>query len=266
MKHAFFTLSLLLIAYSSTGCKPEAFGKSYGDYSANELQDLQLENIQNKIYSAFVQSQISKGAEGLLGLKDDLAKLAAQHANPLIRYWQGYLHYYLAVFYLTINDNAAAESAVGQGMDILESIERKNSEDYALLALLQSFSMQFKTGMAAGALSGKVKSNVGKAMKLDDQNLRAYYVAASNDYYTPEKYGGGKNVETYLKKAIELPDQKISNNTLPSWGKEEAYEMLIKFYIKNEDWVNAKKYFQEAAAKYPQSYAVGKLATQLVGR
>ncbi len=266
MKHAFFTLSLLLLAYSSTGCKQEAYGKAYGDYEANEFRALQLDNIQSKIYSAFVQSQISKSAERLLGLKDELAKLAAQHANPLIRYWQGYLHYYLAIYYLTVNDNAAAESTAGQGIDILESIERKNSEDYALLALVQSFSIQFVTGMAAGALSGKVKSNVGKAMKLDDQNLRAYYVAASNDYYTPEKYGGGKNVETYLKRAIELPEQKVSNNTLPSWGKEEAYEMLIKFYIKNEDWANAKKYFQEVAAKYPQSYAIGKLATQLVGK
>ena len=135
-----------------------------------------------------------------------------------------------------------------------------------MLALLQSFSIQFKSGMEAGAMSSKVKNNVKKAIKLDEQNLRAYYVAGSNDYYTPEKYGGGAEVENYLLKAISLPDQKIKSVVLPSWGKESAYEMLIKWYIKKENWAKAKQYFTEANTLYPQNYPISQLAVKLVNK
>ncbi len=267
MKQASFCFLLFLsIALFGSGCRYEVNGKSPADYSADELRRWQLENIQSRIYGAFAQSQISKSPQDLLKLKDELAKLAQQHANPLIRYWQGYLHYYLAIFYLTVENRAASEDAVMQGIKILESIEQKNSEDYALLALLQGFSMQFRSVIGAAVLSGKIESNINKAIQLDGQNLRAYYAAGSNDFYTPERYGGGKKVELYLKKAIQLPDQKVPNNTLPSWGKEESYEVLIRFYIRREDWTNAKKYFKEAIAKYPQSYLIGQLATQLVDK
>ena len=101
---------------------------------------------------------------------------------------------------------------------------------------------------------------------MDSTNLRGYYVFASNDFYTPEKYGGGQDAEKYLIKAISLPDQKIKNDYLPSWGKEESYEMLIKLYIKKEKWVLAKKYFQEGNKEYPESYTINQLASKLVGK
>ena len=144
-------------------------------------------------------------------------------------------------------------------------MKNKNSEDYALLAMLQGFSIQFK-GMKAMFISRDIKKNLKKAIAIDSTNLRAYYVFASNDYHTPEKYGGGKKAEEYLLKAISLPAQKIKNDYLPSWGKEEAYEMLIKLYIKKEKWELAKKYYKEGIKKFPESYTISQLATQLIGK
>lgn len=247
-------------------CQEEAYGMPYHEYPAQVLDSLRLDDIQTKINDAFVQSVMMKKADGLVSLKSDLDKLEKTHNNPLVKYWQGYLQYYYAIYHIQANNKPDSEKEILAGVDILDNIKNKNSEDLALMALLQSFSIQFKSGIEAGALSSKVKANIKKAIKLDDQNLRAYYVAGSNDYYTPEKYGGGTEVESYLLKAITLPDQKIKSIYLPSWGKDSAYEMLIKWYIKKENWAKAKQYFQEANALYPQNYPISQLAVKLVNK
>ena len=112
----------------------------------------------------------------------------------------------------------------------------------------------------------KIKKNVKKATQLDPDNLRAYYVHASNDYYTPEQYGGGKEAESLLKKAIALPEQKVKNNYLPSWGKEDAYILLTELYIKREKWTEAKTVYAEGIALYPESYMLNRLASKLIGK
>ncbi len=96
--------------------------------------------------------------------------------------------------------------------------------------------------------------------------MRAYYIAGSSDYYTPEKYGGGKKVAQHLHKAIELPTQKMPNAYLPSWGKAEAYEILIKWYIRKEKWDLAKEYFQQGVKEFPENYQLNQLAAKLVGK
>ena len=145
-------------------------------------------------------------------------------------------------------------------------MDKKNSEDYALLAMVQSFSIQFKAGMKAPFIANKVSKNGKLAMSMDENNPRAYYVLGSSDFYTPEQYGGGKEVEQLLKKAISLPAQATVNPYLPSWGIEEAYEMLVRFYIRTERWADAKHYYKEASKSYPDNYQIGQLASQLIDK
>ena len=266
MKNKLIFISLIGFALWYIQCKEDAYGRPYYEYSAASLDSLRLDDIQTKINNAFIQAIMTRKDEGLATLKRDLQTLDNSHHNPLVKYWQGYLQYYCAIYHIQADNKSASEQEVKSGIDILNNINNKNSEDLAMLALLQSFSIQFKSGIEAGSVSSKVKSNVKKAIKLDDQNLRAYYVAGSNDFYTPEQYGGGKEVENYLLKAVSLPDQQIKSIYLPSWGKDLAYEMLIKWYIKKEDWANAKKYFQIANGLYPQNYPISQLAIKLVNK
>ena len=224
-----------------------------------------LEGIQEKIYNSFVQGLINKSDSKLIAIDQQLRELQKENKQNLLAYWRGYTKYYHSIYFLQQKDAKNAEKRIDEGIEILGDIEQKNSEDYALLAMLQSFSIQFK-GMKAMFISQRVSKNVKAAMTIDAENLRAYYVGGSSDYYTPEKYGGGKKAEEYLKKAISLPSQKVKNAYLPSWGKEEAYEMLVKFYIKKERFEDAKKYYQEGIANFPQSYLLNQLAPKLVGK
>ncbi len=227
--------------------------------------DTLLLAIQSKIYDAFVQSLISKDNKALEKISNELENLNKSVDQNIILYWRSYLQFYSSIYHLKKGDEEMAEKEIDKGTDWMVKMNKKNAEDYALLAMLQGFSIQFK-GMKAMFISGDIKKNAKQAIAMDSTNLRGYYVYASNDYYTPEKYGGGKEAEEYLLKAISLPAQKLKNEYFPSWGKEESYEMLIKLYIKNEEWDLAKKYFQQGIKKYPDSYTINQLASKLVGK
>ncbi|MCF6308249.1 MAG: hypothetical protein L3J09_09855 [Flavobacteriaceae bacterium] len=221
--------------------------------------------IQEKIYNAFGHSFMAKNNNELNLLSKNLENLYSTNKNNIILYWKSYLQFYSSIYYLKKGDKETAEKEVGKGIDWLEEMKNKNSEGYALLAMLQGFGIQFK-GMKAMIVSSNIKKNIKRATAIDSTNLRAYYVFTSNDFHTPEKYGGGKEAEEYLLKAISFPAQKIKNDYLPSWGKEESYEMLIKLYIKKENWELAKKYFQEGNKEFPESYTINQLASKLVGK
>lgn len=261
---------LLLIILLFTSCEGNTNSVANRTISyqtqVEEVQpDIFLSGIQSKIYNAFVQSLMTKEDTNLLELSNRLKKLNETEQQKIIMYWQSYLQFYCSLFYLKNGDKKRAEKEIDQGIEWLDKMKNKNSEDYALLALLQSFGIQFK-GMRAMFISDEINKNAKLAIANDSTNLRAYYVYGSNDFYTPVKYGGGKEAEKYLLKAISLPAQKVKNEFLPSWGKEESYELLIRYYIGNEKWDLAKKYFQEAIKEYPESHTINQLATKLVGK
>jgi len=264
-------IRLLFISLLFVSCKGNTtnFDKSqivsYQSQTQSIQQDSLLVGIQGKIYNAFVQSFMTKNNDELDSLRKGLENLYSASKNNIILYWKSYLQFYSSIYYLKKGDKKISEKEIDKGIDWLDEMKNKNSEDYALLAMLQGFGIQFK-GMKSMIVSSNIKKNIKRAIAIDSTNLRAYYVYASNDFHTPEKYGGGKEAEEYLLKAISFPAQKIKNDYLPSWGKEESFEMLIKIYIKKEKWELAKKYFQEEIVAYPKSYTINQLASKLVGK
>jgi tetratricopeptide (TPR) repeat protein len=138
------------------------------------------------------------------------------------------------------------------------------SDFSTLLALMESFSIQYASGIEIPFISKRVKQNAEKALQLDSLNLRAFFVLGSNDFYSPEQYGGGKKTASYLIKAIKLNEQSVPNPYLPTWGKNSAYEMLIRFYINHKKFAEAKEYYQEAITMFPDDYMINKLAKELI--
>lgn len=240
-------------------------GPSYAMLVSQTDSEPLLKGIQAKIYGNFVQALMQKSNDELVKVEEQLEQLYQDKQQNIIQYWRGYNAFYHAIYFLQQGDLQEAEYRIDHGIELMDALEVKNSEDYALLAMMRSFSIQFK-GMKAMFISQTVNQEITAALAADPDNLRAHFVGGSNDYYTPEEYGGGKKVERYLKKAISLPAQKVPNDYLPSWGKEEAYEMLIKFYIRKKQWENAKTYYQQGIEELPDSYLLNQLASKLVGK
>lgn len=229
-----------------------------------DQKDTLLKNIQQKVINAFVNAQIIKSDKGLLEIEQALLNLMKNNNNGIIIYWYSYTCYYHSILFMSKKENKNSEKILEEGIIQLKNINSKNSEHLVLLALMESFSIQYASVINVPFISKRVKQNAEKALQLDSLNLRAYYVLGSNDFYTPEQYGGGKKAEGYLLQAIKLNDQSVSNPYLPSWGKNSAYEMLIRFYINHKQFAEAKKHYRKAIAMFPDDYLINKLAKELI--
>ena len=220
-----------------------------------------LYQIQDKVYNAFLSSFQDNSPKRLIEIEDELNKISNQ--NQMSVYWVAYAKYYEALHYLKTKNREEAQKILFSAINILEETEDKNSEMYALLAFLQSFSLQYHAGINAASVSTKIKENTEIALKSDSTNLRAWYVLGSTDYYTPIAFGGGKNCEKYLLKAISLKEQTIASSQMPSWGKSDAYALLIGFYIGKDNYVKAKEYVNEALLLYPDNYMINQYVETL---
>ncbi|MEM6804709.1 MAG: hypothetical protein AAF696_25150 [Bacteroidota bacterium] len=267
MRHLIILLSLAF-SLQSMSCVGNNFAAdtSVGAaYDVNISSDSLLAGVQMKIFNAFVASNVNGTTSQMEEIESALEKLYSESSQKLIMYWRAYVKYYLSIAHMQKGNEKQSEKEIDMGIRWLKEMKNKNSEDYALLAMMQGFSLQFK-GMKVMFLSSKVKANAKTAVELDPENIRANFVYASNDFYTPETYGGGKEAESYLLKALSLPAQKIENAYLPSWGREEAYEMLIKLYIKAEKWSKAKEYYAAGVKEFPRSYVINQLAAKLINQ
>ncbi|MEL6941550.1 MAG: hypothetical protein AAFO82_02695 [Bacteroidota bacterium] len=244
------------------------------EVSARDIQNYQatfvtmtdndgLEQMESRIQAAFYQSFIQQNPDELDKIVSELENMPT---NTWSDYWLAYAKFRKAVFHIAQNDTEQSESISKDALETVANIKEKTSEHYALQAMIHSFTIQFMRGIQAGVASQKVSSLLKKAKKLDDKNLRVYFVMGNQDFYTPEQYGGGKKVEEFLTQAIALDHQYNDNPILPTWGKDEAYELLLEFYIKNEEYEKAKTLFQEASTAYPNSYRLMQMGTKLVGK
>jgi len=272
MKTTLFYLVWTILTLNS--CKGNSY---YSEKQSIEIQnshdaflgtisqyDTLLNNIQQKVMDVFVNCKMSKSDKEMVDLEQTLLSLSEHKSNGIIIYWYSYTCYYHSILLMIEKDSKGSEKILDDGILRLNKAGNLNSEQLALLALMESFSIQYASNIETPAISRRVKQNAEKALQLDSLNLRAYYVLASNDFYTPEEYGGGKKASAYLKKAISLNDQSIVNPYLPSWGKSSSYEMLIRLKIKQKQFAEAKKYYHEAIDLFPDDYMINILSKDLI--
>jgi tetratricopeptide (TPR) repeat protein len=225
--------------------------------------DTLLNNIQQKVMNAFTQAKISQSDSTMVSLEQALADLHQKNNNSIVLYWYSYTCYYHSILLMIQKDLKGSEKILKVGIKMLKATNPKTSEQLALSALMESFSILYAPDMEVPSNSGRVTQYAEEALALDSLNLRAYYVLGASDFYTPEQYGGGKKAEGYLKKAVSLPDQSVRNPYLPSWGRNSAYEMLIRLYINHQQYDQAKTYYQQAIALFPGDYMISQLAGEL---
>ncbi len=172
--------------------------------------------------------------------------------QSLNKYWQGYCYVNIVACQLRFKEETKTDSILQEGISILNSVDRKNSDHYALLSMLNGISIKYCNITMLSITAQKSKLYAEEAIKLNDKNMRAYLAFAINDFFTPSLYSGGKLVDKNLTKALKLETRVDPNiKCLPSWGKDMVYEYLIKSYIKDKKYEQAKKYLLEAIKLFP---------------
>lgn len=187
------------------------------------------------IITTFILLSTSSFAQTALEIDTKLRESFAQQSSQPLEdqlkgvespYWQAYNYYKQAIFYSKTKQLEQSERAIQKGKDILFGIENKNSEDWTLLAALQSFSMQFYEMHEMLQQDQNFYTYVEKAMKLDASNPRIYVIAGIYDYHKPVFYGGGQKAKEYLEKSLLLFKDSSSDNY--QWGQNEAESYLKK--------------------------------------
>jgi tetratricopeptide (TPR) repeat protein len=68
-----------------------------------------------------------------------------------------------------------------------------------------------------------------KALKLDPNNPRLYYLRGMSLFGTPTQFGGGKDkAKPVFEKAVELYKQQKPKDLYPRWGQKQSEDMIVQ--------------------------------------
>lgn len=233
----------------------------------NKKDSSVLYNIESKIHTSLAFAFEQKDITQLNAMQRALYAERVNHSDNvgLYNYWLSYIDYFKTVVFMH-DEPELASDMVDEGIKRLkDSVLSRNSEDQALLGMLLALSITFHPGIRASVIQNEIEARCKKSVELDSENPRPYYVLGSSDFYTAAMFGGGKKCEKYLLQALERPAQRIANPYLPSWGREGAYELLIKYYLDmKKQPEKAREYFKRAHKEYPNSYLINQLAPRLI--
>lgn len=112
-----------------------------------------------------------------------------------------------------------------QLLDEADRISPNNSEVYCVRSMILLAGIKVNMMQRGMEYIMKAHSNLEKAIQLDPNNPRAYFLMGQQAYNTPEKFGGSKKEAlAYFEKAIELAEkQKDRANTINvNWGRKPA--------------------------------------------
>ncbi|QZT35895.1 hypothetical protein K5X82_11380 [Halosquirtibacter xylanolyticus] len=214
--------------------------------------------IQEKADSTIASCFKEKNDKNLLPLIERLRLEYKKQPVDLNLYWQGYLQYFQSIIKQTNGDKKGAKECINNAYKTLDKANQKNSESYALMALVRSYSINFNR-FSVIFISRDAIGFAKKAIKMEPNNPRGYYARGSHEFYTPSSMRKNKDAEKWLLKVIELSQNRQANPFTPSWGEQEAYELLIRLYQQTGEELKAKKTLHNALKKYPNNYQFKKL-------
>jgi len=197
---------------------------SHTAYSQGEKYIKAMENAIAKLNTYKQQEELQQTA-------NDFERIAfAESSKWLPYYYTAYAQIFLGYFE---EKKKKKDSYYDKSLNFIskaDSLSPDNSEIYTL----KGYALQMKMlvnpmvrGKKYGPISGKT---LQKAMELDDNNPRPYYLLGQNLFYTPPQFGGGKDKACpLLEKSIERYDKFIPKNSImPTWGEERARGLFGK--------------------------------------
>lgn len=220
---------------------------------------------QNKNYQQIIVDGLSKSitTQNIAPLDNVEKELKAKKPNRVYDYWLSFCLLHKAFYHTVTKQNKEALVCLNEGERVIEVQSTKNAEEYALLAYLQGVSIRFATGMEAGIIARKSTNNAQQATQIDPKNTRAWYVLGMLDYYTPKQFGGQQKCEALLEKALAQPTSKTNNPYEPTWGRKEAYNLLLEYLVTTGNKEKAKTIYQKAKTEFPNAPELKKYENQL---
>jgi len=150
-----------------------------------------------------------------------------------------WLPYYYAGLALTtsgwtpvVTDKDANATRINSFCDKAESIATSDADKAEILTLRNMAATQQmivdpqNRWMTYGQAAGQA---LEKALKLDPNNPRLYYLQGMSLFGTPEQFGGGKaKAKPVFEKAVQLYKEQKPKPLYPDWGLKQAEDMITQ--------------------------------------
>jgi hypothetical protein len=169
---------------------------------------------------------------------------SADLANNFIRIGDAektqWLPYYYAAYCnaigaLTEKDNSKKDALADKANESISRAEtilgKENSETNVIKSMIATAHMTVDPQNRYMTYGPQINENIEKAKSLDPTNPRPYLLEAQNKFYTPEQFGGGKEVaKPSFDKANELYNNfKPESDLSPTWGKSSLDYFLAQY-------------------------------------
>jgi tetratricopeptide (TPR) repeat protein len=167
----------------------------------------------------------------------------------LTNYYIAYCDYRLISYEFGQDDKNAAKQYINDAILQLDKcLDAKPdcADAYALLSSLYGDKIALNpwSGIWYGPKVGKMME---QAFATDPNNPRVYLINGVSAFYTPDRWGGGREkAEQSLKKAAELFKTEKIGKALPDWGHSETYAWLGMVALARQDTIQARQYYNEA--------------------
>ena len=171
---------------------------------------------------------ISTGDQ-FMAVANKFERIAMAEKNQWQPYYYSGLARATAVF--VYNDNAKTDAI----LDVAEahaakadSLSPSNSEIYVLKSMILGGRIMVDPMTRGQSYGMQSMMLINKAMSLDPNNPRAYFIMGQSLFYTPEQFGGGKTPGCSMMKTAKekYATFKPAHQFDPNWGEEQVDEML----------------------------------------
>ncbi len=117
-----------------------------------------------------------------------------------------------------------------ENIDKAMELKADESELYTLQGLLYQARVMADPQAMGPVYSPKATSALKKAIELDENNPRPYYLLGTNLFYTPEAYGGGLEAACPM---LQIAKEKFENfvpadSISPNWGEKYNLQLVEK--------------------------------------
>jgi tetratricopeptide (TPR) repeat protein len=146
-------------------------------------------------------------------------------------------YYYTGYIYVILGFKQQGSGKLDEYLDIAQEnidkameLEPDESELYTLQGLLYQSRIMADPQARGQIYSPKAAQALEKAIELNENNPRPYYLMGSNIFYTPEAYGGGLEAACPLLKTAKEKYENFgpADSISPNWGEEYNLQLLEK--------------------------------------
>ena len=201
MKTQFITLVFLTLSFA--GISNDTYQKAMGQSIEKLFQSKSISEYIDEVNQFERISQIEKN--------EWLPLYYATFANIMVTFLE--------------TDNAKKDAYLDQGQKYLDramAIEPNESELYALQGFLYSSRINVDPMVRGIIYVGKMKVTLDKALELDTDNPRVYFLRAQMTLHMPKFVGGGaaKALPFFQRAEEKYRIFKPKTELSPNWGKE----------------------------------------------